>query len=160
GRTPLQRGDARVGVVGQVLPDARICHRALVWMGDIRDSVSSRTVPVPLSPRLRASAQGASRRAASSRVRRQQPARGILALTRAPYLAAFRDPLMPPLPPGYSTPPDMSPKMVQHYAPRLRGGPPLPTYKHPAIPWETPPACVPDFAALIRTVWARLDLTD
>jgi hypothetical protein len=67
---------------------------------------------------------------------------------------------MPTLPHGYYTSTDMSAKMVQHYAPLLRGGLPLPSYRQPAITWEITPACVPDFAALIRTVWARLDLTD
>ena len=49
---------------------------------------------------------------------------------------------------------------VLEYAPHLRTGPRLPLYRQPAISWQVAPTCDPAFAAYLKAIWSRLDLSD
>jgi len=59
----------------------------------------------------------------------------------------------------YKSASEFAQAMVQFYAP-LTMGSMLPSYKQPDITLKIAPSCHPDFAALMKSLCAKLDLTD
>ena len=62
--------------------------------------------------------------------------------------------------PEYKSAYDLARDIVQYYAPLTKGSIRLPSYKQPDITLKISPSCHPDFAALMGSICAKLDLTD